>query len=966
MLIADEDVHYFIQYPLKNITSHFRKICNMEKFKIERESPNESIDLTAISDLLEILFSTFHTYAQKRVVPSTIEKNMSGRILSIQNRLETKAITISFFLPLVSSILSNATDAEIWAHLAYLVDKVEPITPQQYDASSSHHPNSHHVYTTAQLQGADETMEILKDALRKELTGSVFEDVEGFYAKFFEKPLWASKCKKISESYANRKDKKSFKFPDDRTEANVWQWITTVQTNFIEPYRDPPTEKAADGPETATAVNTPNQPDASKKIKSFPLRGQKFRTTNGTQIKGGPTFRQVDFFIKSRSLRRGTPHSWRDIQVLGEFTKSPTSVWMDKFLQLAVYMREVFTAQPLRNFVHGFLLLDTKLQLWVFDRSGPYSTGFIEIGENPEVLIYVITAYMLMSDEELGIDTSVRHEKGQTIMTVTDAITQEPRTLILEAEPFVRQKAIVSRGTTCYRALDGTYVVKISWRAVDRLSEVSLLIQARNVRGVARLIGSWDDSKISKLREDLTITSEMERDVHPDDTIMTTTVQPIEAGPSIPTESHEQSMSAKRKGRAEGSVGDDGDDGEQSSKRIRVSDVARSAQENAAMVSDQGHVSPTGSGATATVKIIRRSTRISSRGSIEYFVPSRKSGRASNSECSKSGSKRRRNPDPAQGKKSAMPERELKRLRISNTAGEIVSEDGIAPISTEVGPLTSAPGDRTGEDAEATTAAMNDGEANDPGTPELSIAYRDRQKTYIATEPRGRSIGEESTALDLLQGLRDAILAHRSLFMDARILHRDVSINNIILTDPAVNDGLYGLLIDLDLAISLDDVKSNENRQTMTGTMEYIALGILEANLFETDKGYKHTYRHDLESFFYVLVSACIRFGRGNKRSSHTHVLSTWYTGTVEQMYQAKLGAMGSKYFEIVILDHFSTRNNCVKPLVKRLRAILFDRSTGVNTNTSPFPDQFYDLILKAYDDEINGIKYTETLIAES
>ncbi|CCU77117.1 serine/threonine-protein kinase Sgk2, partial [Blumeria hordei DH14] len=438
MLMADEDVQHFIKYPLHKITSHFRRNCDMEKFKIERESPNEPIDLTPISDLLENLFTSFYAYAQEYLVPSTTDKNMSGRIFNIYKRIKSKAITISFFLPLVSSILSNAADAEIWAHLAYLVDKEEPITPQQYDASSSHHPNSHHIYTTAPLQGADETMEILKDALRKELTGSVFEDVEGFYAKFFEKPLWAIKCKKISESYANRKDKNSFRFPDDRTEANVWQWIKTVQTNFIEPYREPPTEKAADGPETATAVNTHNQPDASKKIK------------------GGPTFRQVDFFLKSRSLRRGTPHSWRDIHVLGEITKSSTSVWMDQLLQLAVYMREVFTAQPLRNFVHGFLLLDTKLQMWVFDRSGPYSTGFIEIGENAEVLIYVITAYMLMSDEELGIDTLVRHKKGQTNMTITVANTQRPCTLILEAEPFIREKAIMSRVTTCYRALDGT------------------------------------------------------------------------------------------------------------------------------------------------------------------------------------------------------------------------------------------------------------------------------------------------------------------------------------------------------------------------------------------------------------------------------------------------------------------------------------------------------------------------------
>ncbi|VCU41207.1 Bgt-20440 [Blumeria graminis f. sp. tritici] len=840
MTISDEDVQHFIEYPLEKISSHFRRNCDFENFKIDREIPNEVIDLIPVSDLLLNLLSSLGFYAQKRLVPSTIEKNMSGRLLSIHNRLESKAINTSYFLPLVTSILFNSTDIEIWGHLTDLVDNLEPITSLQHDASSSHHPDAQHIYTTAQLKGADETMDILKDALRKELTGTVFEDVTGFYEKFFEKPLWASKCQKISESYANRKDQESFQFPDDRTEANVWQWIKTVQTKFIEQYRDPPAEK---------------------KRKTFPLRGQKFRTTNGSQIKGGPCFRQVDFFIKSRSLRRGTPHSWRDIQVLGEITKLPTSAWMDKFLQLAVYMREVFTAQPLRKFVHGFLLLDTKLQLW------------------------------------------------------------------------------------------------ISWRAVDRLSEVNLLMQARDVRGVARLIGSRDDSKISELRKGLKITSEMKRDVHPDDSLMTTTVEPIEAGPPILAQSNEQSTSEKRKDRAEDSIGDDGDDGDERSKRIRVSDIAGEAQKNAAVISDQGNGNPTGSGEVAPAKIVRRSTRISSGEPIKYFVQTRKSGRSCKSESSKSGSKRRRNPDLAQEKYSAVPDRDLKRLRISSTARETVCGDGTAPISTQVGPLTSAPGDRTGDGAEATPTVVNDGGVDDPGTPELSIAYRDRQKTFIATEPRGRSIGEETTALDLLQGIRDAILAHQSLFKEARILHRDVSINNIILTDPAVNNGRYGLLIDLDLAISLNDVNSEQNRQTMTGTMEYIALGILQANIYETDKGYKHTYRHDLESFFYVLVSACIRFGWGNKKSGHTDVLSKWYTGTVQNMYLNKKEAVSHKYFKKCLLDHFSTRYDCVKALVTRLRIILFDRSTGVDTSTNPFADEVYDLILKAFDDEIKGIK---------
>ncbi|VDB85790.1 Bgt-50218 [Blumeria graminis f. sp. tritici] len=31
-------------------------------------------------------------------------------------------------------------------------------------------------------------------------------------------------------------------------------------------------------------------------------------------------------------------------------------------------MREIFSAQPLRQFAHGFLMFGTQLQLWVYVR----------------------------------------------------------------------------------------------------------------------------------------------------------------------------------------------------------------------------------------------------------------------------------------------------------------------------------------------------------------------------------------------------------------------------------------------------------------------------------------------------------------------------------------------------------------------------------------------------------------------
>lgn len=113
------------------------------------------------------------------------------------------------------------------------------------------------------------------------------------------------------------------------------------------------------------------------------------------------------------------------------------------------------------------------------------------------------------------------------------------------------------------------------------------------------------------------------------------------------------------------------------------------------------------------------------------------------------------------------------------------------------------------------------------------------------------------------QGFRDAIKAHKSLFLNRKILHREVSVNNIILTDPKQTGGLSGMLIDFDLAVTVDEGGKNERieEQVMTGTLEFIAIEILEGALRKDTSGIEHTCRHDLESFFYVFLSVCIRYG---------------------------------------------------------------------------------------------------------
>ena len=72
----------------------------------------------------------------------------------------------------------------------------------------------------------------------------------------------------------------------------------------------------------------------------------------------------------------------------------------------------------------------------------------------------------------------------------------------------------------------------------------------------------------------------------------------------------------------------------------------------------------------------------------------------------------------------------------------------------------------------------------------------------------------------------------KSLRQDGEILHRDVSRNNVIITDTETGGDPRGMLIDLDLAKELDGGLSGARHQTRA--MEFMVTEVL--------KGTAHTY----------------------------------------------------------------------------------------------------------------------------
>jgi len=166
--------------------------------------------------------------------------------------------------------------------------------------------------------------------------------------------------------------------------------------------------------------------------------------------------------------------------------------------------------------------------------------------------------------------------------------------------------------------------------------------------------------------------------------------------------------------------------------------------------------------------------------------------------------------------------------------------------------------------------------------------------------------------------LCDAVKAYRSLLVRAKILHRDISENNIIITDPKMANGCTGMLIDLDPAI-VGGERTGTRHQA--GIMEFMTINVL--------RGVEHTYQHDLESFFYILLSICARrawerkFHCNLKRRPKRNIMRKWYETNYEDTADAKRGSMYGDGFED-ILEEFPQPFDGIKPLCREVPSILF------------------------------------------
>lgn len=182
-------------------------------------------------------------------------------------------------------------------------------------------------------------------------------------------------------------------------------------------------------------------------------------------------------------------------------------------------------------------------------------------------------------------------------------------------------------------------------------------------------------------------------------------------------------------------------------------------------------------------------------------------------------------------------------------------------------------------------------------------------------------ITERTTASDLAVSYREIVqcvfscclqltiaysfAGYRWVFEHTNYMHRDISVRNLMTRKQG--DQVYGVLNDFDLATKVDRTVTSSKQRT--GTQPFMAIELLRPN----PPG--HLFRHDLESFFYVLVWIITRYHNG--KVIETPPLQEW-----EDYGRDLLPALKNDFLYSESIVHSTANYKSIFAWARRLRSM--------------------------------------------
>jgi hypothetical protein len=179
----------------------------------------------------------------------------------------------------------------------------------------------------------------------------------------------------------------------------------------------------------------------------------------------------------------------------------------------------------------------------------------------------------------------------------------------------------------------------------------------------------------------------------------------------------------------------------------------------------------------------------------------------------------------------------------------------------------------------------------------------------------GKPIYRASSRVALLTALEGCIEGYESLHTQGGMLQCDISPGNLIINEEKDNRSWPSFLIDLDLAIK-EQRQGFSGARGKIGTRAFMAIAVL--------LGEKHSFMHDLESFFWVLFWICIHY-EGPSKERVVLRFEEWNYIDTDKLARMKKGEVNDEGdFLESAEENFTTYYQPLIPWVNRLRRVVF------------------------------------------
>ncbi|KAF6743499.1 hypothetical protein DFP72DRAFT_976484 [Ephemerocybe angulata] len=139
-----------------------------------------------------------------------------------------------------------------------------------------------------------------------------------------------------------------------------------------------------------------------------------------------------------------------------------------------------------------------------------------------------------------------------------------------------------------------------------------------------------------------------------------------------------------------------------------------------------------------------------------------------------------------------------------------------------------------------------------------------RIKSRVVMKQYGLPIDCFTSRFQAIAALRDAIAGNREM-LSRGVLHKDISIQNILFGPPGATPGRRGVLIDLDMAGWMRNSRRELRVNPFLGTRRFQSISVLLSEMWHCSPS--HDYFDDLESIFYVLCTLVLLFEKPGVRS---------------------------------------------------------------------------------------------------